>query len=87
MSNREKFDSPAFTFGFAEQSKCTYIEILQYPGLVDPLVTEGSLDDEALPLWLSKVPLHCIFSDINDLWHIGSLAASLSTKCHRLATQ
>jgi hypothetical protein len=59
MASREKFDSPPFTLGFAEQSRCTCIEILQYPGLADPLVTEGSLDDEALPLWLSKVPLLC----------------------------
>ena len=58
---RDEFDSPAFTLDFADQSKCTYIEILQYPGLVDPLVTEGSLDDEALPSWLSKVPLLCSF--------------------------
>lgn len=63
MASREKFDSPPFTLGFAEQSKCTCIEILQYPGLADPLVTEGSLNDEALPLWLSKVPLLCSFLD------------------------
>jgi hypothetical protein len=63
MAAREKFDSPPFTLGFAEQSKCTCIEILQYPGLADPLVTEGSLDDESLPSWLSKVPLLCSVLD------------------------
>jgi hypothetical protein len=55
--DRENFEYPAFTLDFADQSKCTYIEILQYAGLVDPLITEGSLDEEALPSWLSKVPL------------------------------
>lgn len=65
MARSENFESPAFTLDFADQSKCTYIEILQYPGLVDPLIEEGCLDEEALPSWLSKVPLR-FASPIDD---------------------
>lgn len=61
MTRSENFESPAFTVAFADQSNCTYIEILQYPGLVDPLITEGTLDEEALHSWLSKVALLCNF--------------------------
>ena len=65
MARSENFESPAFTLDFAGQSKCTYIEILQYPGLVDPLIEEGCLEEETLPSWLSKVPLR-FASPIDD---------------------
>lgn len=46
------------TLDFAKSWKLSYLEMLFYPNLTDPVQSEGTVDEASLSDWLSQVTIH-----------------------------
>jgi hypothetical protein len=46
------------TLKFAKAWSLSYLDILSYPNLTDPIQMEGTVDETSLSAWFSPVAIH-----------------------------